>query len=363
MRMRVPGKVMLMGEYAVTSVHHPGVVMAVNRYLTVSVQKASMYALEFPDMKVASIRTSQWEAACAELQKIAVLSVVSTVCQGVTRYLQEENRTLAPFHLSVSSALQNPRGVKYGLGSSAAITVGLVASLLAWARQGAVSPDEVFKLSVMVQAGKPGSGADLSACTYGGVQVYYPFDRSWLIDAMQNKGNWHQVLQTDWPGHAWQSLPIRPEWVFRVGWTGEPASTPDFLQQMGQFRRQSPESFAAFLNASDAAVHDFVTSVENGQASGVLRATRANREALGNLSRHSGVPIETPTIQRALDVVEDVGGSGKSSGAGGGDIFLAWFPDVQSADRAEGKWRHQGIVGLPVEVDTVGLDRLGDTGE
>ena len=120
-----------------------------------------------------------------------------------------------------------------------------------------------------------------------------------------------------WPALRMESLstPLLPLWL--VGWTGQAVATSSLLRRMQATRRRGPQAFSQFLDQSDRSVGLFVDAIRSGHHGILLEAIRANRQALRYLADIGNLSTETHVITRALDAVEQLGGAGKSSGAGG----------------------------------------------
>ncbi len=352
---RVPGKLMLMGEYAVTQPGHPGIATAIDRFLTCTVEPAAEFRLEFPTMGIAPLTGKDWDSLGERLKRVSRLELVSHTLALLGRYLGEAGYTPVPFRLLVSSQLQTATGVKYGFGSSAAVTVALVAALLRYAMDDP-GPEATFKLAAAAHVSAQGHGscADIAAVTYGGVVYYQRFDADWLRLRLAH-GSLHDLVTGRWPGLNIQRLPSGPGVLWRVGWTGQPVSTAEFLTRMVAFKEKSPDSFNRFLVESDRAVEAFVEATRGGNREALIASVRQNRSALLMLARDAGLPIETDPMRAALEAVERMGGAGKSSGSGGGDTLLAWISSDQTP-MLRSEWRRHGIELIPAAVSGQGVD-------
>ena len=350
---RVPGKLMLMGEYAVTQAGHPGIVLAIDRYLLCRIEPSIHYVLEFPGV-AAPIHANDLETLYYHLADIPPLNLVTRCIVLVQNYLQEEGRNLAPFHLSVQSELQSTSGIKYGLGSSAAVSVAVVAGLFRYAIDVNVDKEILFKIASVAHAlvQTHGSGADVAAATYGGMILYERFDPRWLHHRMTVKTSLHSLMHVDWPMLNIRRLPRKPDVVLYVGWTRHPVSTSLFLQHMVNFQERSPHLFQQFLVNSDLAVKAFVQA-KNPFA--LFRAVDGNRAALATLAEQTAILIETMAIRRALTTVKRLGGVGKTSGSGGGDVLVAWFRDQSAAKTLRAHWSADGIEFMAVSPDVYGV--------
>jgi phosphomevalonate kinase len=100
------------------------------------------------------------------------------IVPGVLRFLKQEfhPRPLPSLHIEIDSEeLFGPSGDKTGLGSSAAVTIALVALLRASDEGGLPPANTLFRLCVdahrFAQGGK-GSGYDVAASLFGGVGIF-----------------------------------------------------------------------------------------------------------------------------------------------------------------------------------------------
>lgn len=352
---RVPGKLMLMGEYAVSELAHPGIVMAVNRYLTCTLKSHAHYLLEFPGFYPSRIAASSLSSLMAQLKRWPSLILVYDAVTIAKRYLVEEEKELPPFHLIITSDLQTSSGVKMGFGSSAALSVALLASLL---RHGAgkwVNRTLLFKLGALthVMTQPASSCADVAAATYGGIIHYERFSTPWLDDQLQEGVCVHELVERQWPGLYIRSLKGMLPLPLLAGWTGKKASTPAFLQGMKAFKERNPDLFQQFLQDSDEAARAFSRSLAERNSEDLLHCVKAGRRILRFLGSHGNLPIETRPIQKALDAVESLGGAGKTSGAGGGDIIIAWFDREMSLPLSQ--WQENDITPVPLSLAEEGV--------
>lgn len=132
MRVKVPGNLLLLGEYAVTMPGGLGIAVAVDRYLTIDIEKSSHYQFSGFDDD----------------------SLVRHILGDDTNY---------KIHIDSSEFYEN--GQKLGFGSSAAITVGLL-----YALHGDDILEKALGLHRSFQGG--GSGYDILASLYGGAALF-----------------------------------------------------------------------------------------------------------------------------------------------------------------------------------------------
>lgn len=352
-----PGKLVLTGEYAVLEPGEPAVAVAVERRLNARVVPAPAFSfssesLAMKDQKVA-YEHGTWsvEAGPAPRLHFAKAAVNTTLS-----YLRETGTSISPFALSLDGSLESPDGLKYGFGSSAAVSVAIVGALLAYF---GVTPEAtlVFKLATIAHHGAQGSGSgiDVAASTYGAAIRYVGFDPAWLRDRLARPHDLEDVVYTDWPWLGIEPLPWPDGLHLGVGWTGKPASTAHLIRAVGETSSRRTPEYARFLIESRQATGALVAAFRDLALEDALAALRRSRQALQILQAASGVAIETDLLAALADSAEACGGSGKSSGAGGGDCGVALFTTAEALACAQDAWRTRGVEPLDVSQAPKGL--------
>lgn len=156
-RVRVPGSLMLMGEHAV-----------LHGELAIALAAANYVEIELtprPDLKLnIDSALAQYRGVLPELIDEPKLSFVLAAINQVIAKLPNG------FDLKIRSDFSH----EVGLGSSAAVTAGVVAALAKYCGS-ATNPEALFETALAVvhsvQGGR-GSGTDLVASIYGGLVAY-----------------------------------------------------------------------------------------------------------------------------------------------------------------------------------------------
>jgi len=307
MTLRVPGKAFLFGEYAVL-LGAPAAVMAVRRHVL--------------------LRPAPQGTAMAPL-----------VAAGRQRTLRSLGSTGEPTPwMADSSALEDARG-KMGLGSSAAVAAGAVASVFAEA--GLDLRDGSLRRRVLALArevhdmhqAQPGSGADVAASIYGGRILY---------------------RRNDTEPRAW--IPP-PGLVLRFARTLRSVSTADRIEALHRARADRPERVQGPL----ARLADLAENLaeDAGDLSRFLRLVDAFTDALIDLGDALDRPM-LPGPERSLrSSVRRLGGVLKPSGAGGGDLLVAFLPESVPTGPWQDLVREAGLEPLDLAVDMDGLTLEG----
>lgn len=345
----IPGKLLIAGEYAVLHPDCKSVVMAVDRYVRIDILDSTTYTLNLPDLGLQNITWTYTEGRIQFSIKDDRLLFIQKALETVLQYLYKKNAniTLPPFTLNVHSELNHMNGAKIGLGSSAAITVGIIRSLLAVADSESLSSNHIiFKLAVIAHfsAQKNGSGADIAASVFGGLLQYATFSQTCLPKEGKTI---HESLNNPWDYHI-QHLPALPEdFSLLIGWTGTPVSTGPLVHHIQAFQEKHPKDYDIFLRHSNQAVDMFIQGSLSQQSSDMYQGIRWNRQALRELQHMTDAMIETESLALLANTAEDIGAAAKSSGAGGGDCGIAFLPKHLTSTLQE-KWRSHRIETLDI---------------
>jgi phosphomevalonate kinase len=305
-----PGKVILIGEYAVLR-GHPAVVAAVDRRVIGRfVPKAT------PSTPLAK-----------------------NVVEAVNEYLLGDGGTPPDGAPELDSSALFAATGKIGLGSSAAATAAGVGVMLE-ASGCDIEYTRSLALTLAHRAhrtgqGGIGSGADVAAAVHGGV-IYYA-RRETEVDVYPIE------------------LPADVEVI--VFSTGTPSSTVDatsaFLAWLDYDRSVREERLAAL----GALANDFVSACASDDPRGVVDAAARANTLLASLGRDVDLPIVTPVFAEAAKLAESLGGAAKPSGAGGGDVGVAFLTDQKAAETFRQRAAHLGLEILSIRTGADGLRR------
>ncbi|MDP2813180.1 MAG: phosphomevalonate kinase [Erysipelotrichaceae bacterium] len=303
------GKLFLAGEYAVVQPGQPAIILATDRRIRVTIETSHQFCLRninnqkefvFDDLNVSD---DYWKFA------VAALNVFY-------RLLHEIDYIYSPVSVTVDSNLDSADGRKLGLGSSGAIVAAIIKGLNRFYQLNLDSV-AIFKLCVISQSDLKvrGSYGDLAAAIYGGIIRYTRFDE---IDM---NGSISDLLKNEWLqlSISYLNVPFDLHWV--VGWTGEPVSTQNRVDWVNEFRKN--EEYIRLLDLSKKIVQDMIHSHD---IEGFMFGIRKYRDWLNHLETITKLTIETPQIKLFIEICAQHHGSGKSSGAGGGDCAIAFFP-------------------------------------
>src|SRR5699024_7334126 len=178
---KTPGKLMIAGEFAVLEPNQKALVTAVNRFVYTTIETAQENKVSLPDFSLHALLW-KWEN------------------EQINFTTKEKQIDLEPVHLIVKSELADENGIKYGLGSSAAVVVSVVEAILTRFISKVPQRSLVFKLAAIahVKTQGSGSGADIAASVYGGLLSYASFQAEWLLEQLKTVKNVTTLVEKDW---------------------------------------------------------------------------------------------------------------------------------------------------------------------
>ncbi|WP_246904396.1 type 2 isopentenyl-diphosphate Delta-isomerase [Gardnerella vaginalis] len=393
-----PGKLYIAGEYAVVD-GSAAIVAAVNRYVTVKVDDENLPALEPESRKYYGVIASEkenykpifWTRASdgsieiPDDEKYAYVFAAMRVIDSYAGECSAPNMGRKSYNLHISSELDDAKsGRKYGLGSSAAITVATVRALCKWY---GLKPDvpTICKLSLIASSmvKKSGSGGDVAASSCGGWILYRAYDRDWLESELglikSGESNFSKLLRKKWPRLEFKRINVPKTLKLLVGWTGSPASSSQLVSSVESSVEGSvsseiahPFTYQDFCNQSEVCVQKLAQSLENfsleessleessiqkssikeSELNNISACFAQNRELLQKLSALTGTLIETPKLTRFIEDANFAGIPAKTSGAGGGDcaIALTTIYEKNRVESMKSAWENHGIMPLNIEV-------------
>jgi phosphomevalonate kinase len=240
--------------------------------------------------------------------------VVAEAIGAVRAYCATTGASLPEGAPEIDSASLSDGGQKLGLGSSAAVAAAAVGVLLEAAGFD-VAAERWLTFLLAERAhraaqGGRGSGADVAAAVMGGVLAY---------------------TRPEVGAPTMRALVPPAELTPVVVSTGMPSATVDHVAAVERLAARDPGAHARRLREIRRAADAFLLGYESGDTRGLLQAVGAAHDALAALGRDADLPIVTPALDAAAALARELGGAAKPSGAGGGDVGIAFFADRDSA--------------------------------
>ncbi len=383
LKVHVPGKLYLMGEYAVVE-GYPAIVMPVDRYVTVSIHSRLSVAEDSLLIGSTLFPQEEREILFTHLDSNLVnpedpLKQILVSALLTLRYASECGVPLRSCSLVIDSQLDDATtGRKFGLGSSGASMVAVVRALLEFL----LVPEPinvsretlVYKLAclALTMVGDNGSGGDIAACAWGRPLYYIRPQREWLLSRVRDLAHIERLNQVnqpdslcqvkslrlcetkislsalvaaDWPGLVIDPSQISPDISFIIGWTGSPASSDKLVSAMAEYKAQNPKDFKNYCRRTEEIVNTF-RQICSTHAQAACSLISQAEQAMEDLSCKVSAPIETPKLHRLVETAVSCGFVGKISGAGGGDCGFAAGANgsAYKITRLKALWQEEGII-------------------
>ncbi|WP_054707332.1 phosphomevalonate kinase [Secundilactobacillus paracollinoides] len=351
---KAPGKLYIAGEYAVVETGFPAIIVALDQFVTVSIQTAdqigSIVSAQYQENSI------YWRREDGEMvfdNRDNPFHYILSAIKVTEDYAKILKQPLGIYHLTVESDLDSSDGRKYGLGSSAAVTVATIKALCKFYHL-PVDHNRLFKLAAIAHFDVQGNGSlgDIAASVYGGWIAYHSFDREWL-KLVRKTYSFADLLDQKWPGLEVELLTPPENLKLLVGWTGSPASTSHLVDRVALNKAKQHADYQAFLTNSQACLNRMVDGFRHQDLAAIQRELTMNRRILNELDSFTHVHIETPLLKTLCDLAEAHGGAAKTSGAGGGDCGIALIDKAKDIDALIADWQAHHVTPLAFNVHTV----------
>lgn len=322
---RAPGKLVVLGEYAVLE-GAEALVMAVDRYCVARIGAADA---DRCTLKTRMFDESLVTFAPGEPSGIALVDLVTASLPAASAQLSWSAC------LDSSAFFDGP--TKLGLGSSAAAMCAFSGAWWAFVGAGAehdARPPTGLLISLHRRLQGGGSGLDIAAAVTGGL-ISYRLDSV----SMPRIGS------------------VRlPKGVGFAGiFAGKSARTPDFVAKYEAWRTEEPSESAGQLDAMRSVSTAGCEAIRRGDVNEFLAAVREYGRQLSRLGQRLGRDIVTPEHREIADLADRYGVAYKVSGAGGGDLGLAFSNDTAALEAFEKAVRETRYVWIELALDTRGL--------
>lgn len=308
---KVPGKVLLFGEYGVLE-GAPGVAVGINRFARITLQTKSYL--------------SSFQSPAQPITQIAYLELQNQIITTQFSHLKHLP-SLDAFHFDLNTEqFYSLSGKKIGIGSSAAITIGIVASLYEWLGFSISNHkkeifDVAFRAHKIFQEGL-GSGIDVLTSTYGGICIVN-----------------HSL-------HSIDSLPCQ----IRLVYTNQEQPTIPILKKYKELQQEAKN---AALQSSELA-KQFVLACIQSNIKTIIDLAHQSISHYEELSKIFKIPLLSKEHFFISQIAKQCGGAAKPSGAGGGDLTIVFFQSEEEASWFDKKIPSSFSV-FPLEIDFQGV--------
>ncbi|MBD3276084.1 MAG: hypothetical protein GF372_12280 [Candidatus Marinimicrobia bacterium] len=318
-QVKTPGKMILMGEYAVLD-GSPALVTAVDRfcYTDIQIHEQKYYTIAAPTIGVPAV-----ELHLHPEKKIIVIESPSEAIKDklllvklTFEYFLAELNTQIPFcSIQINTdEFYTANRAKIGLGSSAAVVVSLVHGLSHISDDLNFSQQEIYAHALSIhrnaQDGR-GSGIDIAASTFGGTLQYQLNRADHSLSRIHNYDPLQQLFM----------IPV---------WTGTSASTTVLIRKLSQKKATEPAEYSKIMSRLASLSEEACRAYAENNPSLFISSADRYFNAMLSLGEFINAPVISGEHLEIRDLVKSTGGAYKPSGAGLGDIGLAFTDSTES---------------------------------
>ncbi len=399
---KVPGKLMLVGEWAILEPGNHCIVMAIDKYISANIAQSNTFTFNLPNLNLPIIKAVYEHGKLKpitpltqEQEKLFLMVKTATeigleyinrrplpafalawlrptgpddkcresLLNLANRYCHPERdsgsilRKLIdhPFNLSITSEISNiimPDGSqhKLGFGSSAAAVVATIKAIFAFYEHEITSAkalEKIFKLAVIAHykaQGNCGSGFDIAAATYGTTIIYQRFDQLWLAEQLK-KNMINNIITQPWPDLTITRFKLPENIIMLVGFSGKSANTSKLIKAMDTYKKRAATIYTPIITS----INELVKAIGKNQTS-LFDAINHNRLLLAELAQKSSINLETAELTKLITIAQNHGAAAKFSGAGGGDCGIALCTDQAMAEKIKRDWLAADIIPIDVKI-------------
>lgn len=311
-----PGKLFILGEYAIMEPGNTALIASVNRYIEAKITKNGSLYIE---SDFGSITDTMVDPKMDYV--FAALNVAKDL-------IKHHSHDFNPFKLKLISELNSENNKKYGFGSSGVVIIATLDAILKF-HNITLNKLELFKLAVVTQKrmNRYSSGGDLAASIYPGIVVYTRYD---LQSVKEDVSCIYD---------AWDKLDIYNidnPYTIEVGYTGKSHDTNVALEVFKSMKSTKPEIYKELLKQSQIIVKKGITE-------DLLEAVTQYRQWMLRLQSYLEYDIETRKLTDLIENANTLNYHAKISGSGGGDCGIALTQTIEDNTKLKKMWNLHDI--------------------
>ena len=352
-----PGKILWLGGYSVLERPNIGFVTTVNSRVYVEATRNASGRIEIDAPQFGS----RIEGIVEKNGRIMAdvddkLKLVFTCVEVTLRYAVSVGRELSGISITTKSdpeiLYKNIGGkiVKSGLGSSAAVSVAAIGTLIKLFEIDDPDNQKTHKLAQLAHSlatGKVGSGFDVASATFGSI-IYVRYSPS-IITALPKEFSNEELfnlINSEWD-YSIEKMTLPNSFIpVMANFSGEGTSTQVSVSKVFEFKKESLEEYESIISAINSANLDALEALKKlsemlpeDVIEEFVRAFDIGRAATKELGKKSGVDIED---DYATDLIEESRKNGalvaKLPGSGGRDAIVALTKDTIQERRLREFW-------------------------
>ena len=338
-----PGKILWLGGYSVLERPNIGLVTTVDAHVATSIRLRKDASVSFHAPQLNAYAEGRMERdgiiRATVDSKLGLLKIAAEVTARYATVLG-----IKPMGMDVythndpqfSYEYSGGRIAKSGLGSSAAVTVATIYSIMNAYGLDPYEHDSLHKLAHIahsIATGKVGSGFDIAAAVYGSI-IYTRYSPK-ILDAISSgyeNGDLQGIIKKKWDYRIEKFvLPALFKMLF-ANFVGTGMVTTRAIGSVSKFKEENPleyKKLVRMMNDENIKAVNELRSINNGNdeerdLEGLRLAFDRGRELAKELGVLSGIGIEDDDLSDLIKESEDRGAFvAKLPGAGGRDAIAA----------------------------------------
>ena len=301
----IPGKLYIAGEYGVVKGYH-AIILPTKLHIH----------FEIRDHDILMISSNQWASPFTyTIESLKGKAIWEKALMSAYAYLKNLEINPKPSFIKIKSELDQ-LDHKFGLGSSGAIVVGLIQSVLAF-HGITLSSIQLYKLGVIALKDERdvSSFGDL-ACSAFDAPILYKKDTSIDLNLSMQK-----LINMTWDGLLIEELHINFD--IMVIHTNESASSSTLVKALNDY--VSEEEQRTIFSEIDQLVISFLSEVKQGEKTKAYAYIKHIEAKTKTLDALMGNFMYAKNINTIFEFAKRHDITYKISGAGGGDNVLLFF--------------------------------------
>ncbi len=380
---KAPGKILWLGGYAVLEKPNMGYVTAINSYVhskahEIKENKISINAKGFGSIECLlnedggfEIKEEYEELKLLQLAlKVASMYANSLGYRAKGIYIETYNDPAISY--KVEKSKQDSKVVKSGFGSSAAVVVSSIASVLSIygidtsSYEGKEVLHKLAQLAHSLGSGKIGSGFDVASAVYGSIK-YERYSPSIIENFPKDYNKWDikKLIDSKWDYNIEKLEFPKIFKTIAASFAGQSTSTTSFVKAVNEFKKKNPEEYNLLINEIASYSNATIKSIEKINSEGVseqlLEEFKENfdksRIAAKKLGLAANVGIEDEEVTKIIEESKKNGAFvARTHGAGGRDSLAAICISNEKMHTLKEYWKKlEGLEVIEIRVQNNGL--------
>ncbi|MGA0351466.1 MAG: hypothetical protein ACO3MF_01780 [Acholeplasmataceae bacterium] len=301
----IPGKLYVAGEYGVVKGYH-AIILPTKLHIHFDIR----------DHDTLMISSNQWDSPIVYTEEMLKCEAIWEKALKTTyRYLKELHIQIKTTSIIINSELDQ-LDHKYGLGSSGAIVIGLIQSVLVF-HDINLSSLQLYKLGVIaLKDDRDVSSYGDLACSAFDAPILYKKDITVDLNLPI-----HELVQMDWD--ELQIEVLQAQFDMMVIHTNESASSSKLVKALNE--HVSKEEQLAIFSDIDPLVLSFLNEIMHDDKIKAFTMIKQIETKMKTLDERIGNLMYSNNINKVFEFAKRHGVTYKISGAGGGDNILLFL--------------------------------------